>query len=25
MLLYMNAVAYVGCLLVYQVGRIWFT
>jgi ferrous iron transport protein B len=25
MLVYMNAVAYVGCLIVYQVGRIWFT
>jgi ferrous iron transport protein B len=25
MLVYMNAVAYVGCLIVYQVGRIWWT
>jgi ferrous iron transport protein B len=24
MLLYMNGLAYVVCLVVYQVGRIWF-
>ena len=24
MLVYMNALAYVACLAVYQVGRIWF-